>query len=112
MAAPRRITIDASKGASKNITFQFEDEPDLSAAVITMVVKLHSSDAEACFTKTPNINQSPNLETGEFVITLDPADTENLVSRSYVYELTIEFPETEQIYKPLFGDFKLYNSLT
>lgn len=112
MARPRSIAIDVGQGVTKRVNFVFDDLPDLSSAVITLTVKKHSTDRAVVLEKQPDINLSPALEDGKFVIKFNPEDTEQLAPRTYVYELTIVQPDTGEVLKPLIGDFKLYPTLT
>lgn len=112
MARARNIGIDIGQGTTKRVNFVFDDLPDLTSAVITLSVKKHSTDKAIVLEKQPDINLSPDLEGGKFIIKFNPEDTEQLSPRTYIYELSIVQPDTGEVLKPLIGDFKLYPTLT
>lgn len=112
MSKPRKMGISVVQGASKNVKFAFTDKPDLRAATITMTIKRHSVDSDSVLVLSPDINLSPNLQEGEFVIKITSANTTALTPRSYKYELKIVVPSTGQVSIPVIGDFKVFNSLS
>lgn len=110
MARPRNIPIDLAEGTSKIIRFFMDDAPDLSSAEIVMTVKRHAVDEDAVIVKTPDLDLSTKLDSGEFVISVLPADTIDLEPRTYVYEVKITIED--DIYIPLIGDFNVFNSIS
>jgi hypothetical protein len=110
MGRPRDLGIDAVKGGSKNVTFNFDDDPDLSAATITMTIKRNITDSTAVLTKYPDINESDSLDTGTIVFSFSETETAALDARTYKYEIKIV--NGRETYIPIIGSFKLYSSVS
>jgi hypothetical protein len=110
MAKPRNIPIEISAGTTKDVTFIFDDAPDLSAAQIVLTVKKHASDDVAVFAKLPNLTKSTALSTGTVVFTFIPSETLTLDARTYMYELKITI--ADECYVPLLGDFAIFSSIS
>jgi len=110
MAVSRNIPIDIAKGTSKRVTVVSQDEPNLIGAEIILTIKMHAVDLETVLIKAVDTNASPDLATGTFAFTFEPADTSSLIPRTYVYEVKVIIGEN--VYIPLIGDFNIFSTIT
>jgi hypothetical protein len=110
MGRPRDLGIDVVKGGTKNVTFNFDDDPDLSAATITMTIKRNVTDSTATLTKTPDVTLSDSLSTGTVVFSFSATETAALDARTYKYQITIV--NDRNTYIPIIGSFKVYSSVS
>ena len=110
MSKPRNFPIDIAQGTSKRVTFVAKDQPDLSTALIELVVKKHSVDTACVIVKQYDPNLSNDLASGKFIFSFDPADTQPLDPRTYVYQIKITMDEGTFV--PIQGDFVVWNSIS
>ena len=107
---PRDIAIDYLEGTTKNVYFEFSDEPNLQDAVLKLTIKKNLATGEVLLVKDIDLNLSPDLATGKFTFRFLPNEFENWTAKTYRYELKVE--QGRDVCIPILGEFRLFPSVS